>query len=71
MKRLRTLLTAILLTILTVVAVTAGQSGAPQGLSLSEAVRIALERNLTMADSRLAVAEKEYSAAKLSPTFSR
>jgi outer membrane protein TolC len=60
MKWLRTLLASIFLTILTVVAVTAGQSGTPQGLSLSEAVRIALERNLTMADSRLAVAEKEY-----------
>ncbi|MGO8880349.1 MAG: TolC family protein [Desulfomonilaceae bacterium] len=60
MKRLRPLLTAILLTIFTAVAVTAGQPGAAQRLSLPEAVRIALERNLTMADSRLAVAEKEY-----------
>ncbi len=60
MKRLRPLLTAILLTIFTAVAVTAGQPGAAQRLSLPEAVRIALDRNLTMADSRLAVAEKEY-----------
>ena len=60
MKRLRPLLIAILLTIFPVVAVWAGQPGAAQKLSLSEAVRIAVERNLTMADSRLAVGEKEY-----------
>ena len=60
MKRLGPLLIAILLTIFPVVAAWSGQPGAAQKLSLSEAVRIAVERNLTMADSRLAVGEKEY-----------
>lgn len=60
MKRFRLLLIAILLTIFPVVAAWAGQPGAAQKLSLLEAVRIAVERNLTMADSRLAVGEKEY-----------
>ena len=36
------------------------KSDAARALTLKEAVRIALERNLTMADSRLAVTEKEY-----------
>lgn len=60
MKRLRPLFIAILITFFPAFTVMAEHSYPVQTLSLREAVRIALERNLTMVDSRLAVAEKEY-----------
>ena len=61
MRRFKLPLALTLFTVLTfVLPCSAGARGASGTLSLADAVRIALARNLTMADSRLAVAEKEY-----------
>ena len=60
MSRLWPLLSAVLIAFLLLLVMWSDNSDAAQALTLNEAVRIALERNLTMADSRLAVTEKEY-----------
>lgn len=60
MKRLKSLFKMVLLTTSIFLCAWTEQSGAVERISLAQAVRIALDRNLTMSDSRLAVGEKEY-----------
>jgi outer membrane protein TolC len=60
MSRLWPLLSALLIVLFSLLIVWSDRSDAAQALTLVKAVQIALERNLTMADSRLAVTEKEY-----------
>ncbi|MGC8659109.1 MAG: TolC family protein [Desulfomonilaceae bacterium] len=60
MKRLKLPLALTLFSFLTFAVPWFSEARQSDTLSLLEAVRIALARNLTMADSRLAVTEKEY-----------
>ncbi len=60
MSRLWSLSETVLFALFLLLVVWSDSSDAAQALTLNEAVRIALDRNLTMADSRLAITEKEY-----------